>query len=47
MATPLKFYTDVHIAKTVVRQLRNKGIDILHGGELGLGDATDFEHLHA
>jgi len=43
--TPIKFYTDVHVDKEVVRQLRQKGVDIIHCGEVGLSDADDLTHL--
>ncbi|MCC7450293.1 MAG: DUF5615 family PIN-like protein, partial [Anaerolineae bacterium] len=43
--TPTKFYTDVHVDKEVVRQLRQKGVDIIHCGEVGLSDADDLTHL--
>ncbi len=41
----IKFYTDVHIAKEAVEQLRKKGVDILHCGEVGMADADDGAHL--
>lgn len=41
----MKFYTDVHISREVVKQLRQKGIDIIYCGEVGLSDATDPDHL--
>lgn len=43
--TSIKFYTDVHIATEAVRQLRQKGVDIIHCGELGLSDVDDITHL--
>lgn len=41
----MKFYTDVHIAREVIRQLRSRDIDIVHCGEVGLADADDITHL--
>jgi predicted nuclease of predicted toxin-antitoxin system len=43
--TPLRFYTDAHIAKAVAEQLRVKGIDVVRCQEVGLADVEDFEHL--
>jgi len=42
---PLKFYLDTHIAKVVVVQLRNRGIDAVRCEEVGMAAAKDFEHL--
>jgi predicted nuclease of predicted toxin-antitoxin system len=36
-----RFFFDVHIAIEVVRQLRDKGVDIIHCGDVGLADADD------
>ncbi len=41
----LKFYTDKHIPKAVVQQLRARGIDMVRCEDVGLGDAADLEHL--
>lgn len=41
----IRFYTDVHIAKEAVRQLQEKGVDIIHCGDAGLSDADDITHL--
>lgn len=41
----IQFYTDVHISKQAVRQLRNRGIDIVHCTEVDLADADDETHL--
>ncbi len=41
----LKFYTDKHIPKAAVKQLRARGIDIVRCEEVGLGDAKDADHL--
>jgi predicted nuclease of predicted toxin-antitoxin system len=43
--TPLRFYTDAHIAQAVAEQLRAEGVDAVHCEEVGLADAKDFEHL--
>ncbi|MBN1565155.1 MAG: DUF5615 family PIN-like protein [Anaerolineae bacterium] len=39
--TPIKFFTDSHIAKAVAMQLREKGVDIVRCQEVGLADAAD------
>jgi predicted nuclease of predicted toxin-antitoxin system len=44
MSTP-RFYTDVHIAIEAVRQLRHKGVAIIHCGDVGMSDADDESHL--
>lgn len=44
MATP-KFYLDSHLSKTICKQLRRKGVDIVHCAEIGMKDAPDNEHL--
>ena len=41
----IRFYTDVHIAREAVDQLRKKGVDIIHCGEVGMSDAADSDHL--
>ncbi len=43
--TPIRYYTDVHIAREVAHQLRQKGVDIVHCGDVGLSDADDSSHL--
>jgi hypothetical protein len=45
MGQPVKFYTDEHVARTVVRGLRNRGIDVLSAPEAGLLGAPDEAHL--
>ncbi len=42
---PIKYYTDVHIHKAVVAQLRQRGVDIIHCEEVGMALADDPEHL--
>ena len=39
------FYTDSHISKRGVNQLRSNGIPIIHCEEVGMADAGDDEHL--
>ena len=41
----IKFYTDSHIAKAIVVQLRNRGVDIVRCQDVGMSDADDEEHL--
>lgn len=45
MGQPIKFYTDEHVAKTVVRGLRQRGADVLTVSEAGLLGASDEAHL--
>ncbi|MEO1288311.1 MAG: DUF5615 family PIN-like protein [Chloroflexota bacterium] len=41
----LKLYTDGHIAKSIVRQLRLKDVDIERCEDVGLKDASDLQHF--
>ena len=41
----IKFYTDSHIAKTIVAQLRQRNVDVVRCQEVGRDDADDVEHL--
>jgi len=41
-----KFYTDVHIALVVVRQLQMRGVDIVHCSDVGMADVDDETHLN-
>ena len=41
----IKFYTDSHIAKTIVAQLRQRNVDVLRCQDVGMDDADDVEHL--
>lgn len=41
----LKFYTDKHVPKSVSVELRKRGIDAVRCEEVGMGDASDEEHL--
>ena len=43
----IKFYFDKHISKRAASQLRSKGVDVVHCEDIGLGDASDAEHLEA
>lgn len=45
MGTRIKFYTDEHIPRAVVRGLRQRGVDVLTVPESGLLGAPDEEHL--
>jgi predicted nuclease of predicted toxin-antitoxin system len=41
----IKFYTDSHIAKTIVMQLRHWDVDVVRCQDVGMGDADDVTHL--
>ncbi|MCI0463903.1 MAG: DUF5615 family PIN-like protein [Gemmataceae bacterium] len=45
MAATIKFYTDEHVSKAVIKGLRARGADVLTVPEAGLLGATDEEHL--
>jgi hypothetical protein len=45
MAQRIKLYTDEHVAKAVVRGLRQRGVDVLTVPEANLIRAADEEHL--
>jgi uncharacterized protein with PIN domain len=45
MPSPIKFYTDEHVARAVVRSLRQSGVDVITVNEAGLLGATDEQHL--
>ncbi len=45
MGDEIKFYTDEHVSKAVVRGLRQRGVDVLTVFEAGLLGASDQEHL--
>jgi uncharacterized protein with PIN domain len=45
MGQPVKFYTDEHVARAVIRGLRQRGVDVLTAPEAGLLGASDEEHL--
>ena len=42
----LKFYTDEHISKAVVKGLRARGVDIVSCVDVGNRTASDVEHLN-
>lgn len=39
----VKFFTDVHIAREAAQQLRRRGIDIVHCGDVGMADEEDID----
>lgn len=41
----IRFYTDEHVAKTVIKGLRQRGADVLTASEAGMRCATDEEHI--
>lgn len=46
----IKFYTDEHVPKAVVKGLRERGIDvatIAEAGLIGAGDDVQLSHAHA
>jgi predicted nuclease of predicted toxin-antitoxin system len=43
---PLKLYTDGHIANAIVKQLRERNVDVVRCEEVGLKDADDIDHLN-
>jgi uncharacterized protein with PIN domain len=45
MALSIKFYTDEHVSRAVVRGLRQRGVDVLTVHDAGLLRATDEQHL--
>jgi predicted nuclease of predicted toxin-antitoxin system len=45
MANKIRFYTDEHVAKAVIKGLRERGADVLTVVEAGLLGASDEEHL--
>jgi len=45
MGQAVKFYTDEHVARAVVRGLRQRGIDVVSAAERGLLTASDETHL--
>ena len=45
MGTRISFYADEHVARAVIRGLRQRGVDVLSVPEAGLLGATDEEHL--
>lgn len=45
MSQSIKFYTDEHVARAVVRGLRHRGVDVRTVPEAGLLGASDKEQL--
>ena len=45
MGQPIKFYTDEHVARAIVRGLRQRGADALTVPEAGRLGAADEEHI--
>jgi hypothetical protein len=45
MGQEVKFYTDEHVAKAVIKGLRQRGADVLTAPEAGMLGASDEEHL--
>ncbi|MFQ5743878.1 MAG: DUF5615 family PIN-like protein [Acidobacteriota bacterium] len=41
----MRFLFDVHVHLSACHQLQRKGVDVVHAGEVGLGDAADHELL--
>lgn len=41
----IKFYTDEHVARAVVKGLRNRGVDVITAHEAGNLEADDEVHL--
>ena len=45
MGRLIRFYTDEHVSRAVIRGLRQRGADILTAPEAALLGATDEQHL--
>lgn len=45
MSATIRFYTDEHVSRAVIRGLRHRGVDVLTTQEAGMLGATDEEHL--
>ena len=45
MADKIKYYADEHVARAVVRGLRQRGVDVLTSPQAGMLGAADEEHL--
>ena len=41
----MRFYADEHIAKAIILELRQRGVDILAVQETGMLSASDAEHF--
>jgi hypothetical protein len=45
MPRAIRFYTDEHIAKAIIRGLRRHGVDVLSVPDTGMFGATDDQHF--
>jgi predicted nuclease of predicted toxin-antitoxin system len=45
MGLPVRFYTDEHISRAVVKGLRQRGVDVLTVPEAGMLAASDEQHI--
>ena len=45
MVERVRFYTDEHVPRAVVKGLRQRGVDVLTVAEAGMLGASDEEHL--
>ncbi len=45
MGQKIRFYADEHVAKAVVRGLRQRGVDVLTVSEAGTLSVSDEEHV--
>lgn len=45
MSKEIKFYTDEHVPKSVVKALRRRGVDVLTTQDAGMVGNSDEEHL--
>jgi hypothetical protein len=45
MSRPVRYYTDEHVPRAVIRGLRQRGVDVLSVPEAGMLEASDAEHL--
>lgn len=43
--TEIRFYTDEHVPKAVVRGLRQRGVDVVTVAEAGRMGGSDLDHL--
>lgn len=41
----IRFYTDEHVSRAVIRGLRQRGVDVLTVADAGMLEATDEAHL--
>ena len=41
----IRFYTDEHVSRAVIRGLRQRGVDVLTVPDAGMMEATDEAHL--